>query len=430
VPHSPKETYRFTVPPHMTSHVRVQSLPDAVCTVQQEGIDSPSLLVYSDPEGFLDLHVRPATEHYEISKLAIEAEAGDVTVHHMLELRASRKPTAEMPSPPVFTVQHPRQAKIRRALGLDEALQTGQEELLARGYPIRPDADEAPQALAYWLQAVTLPAISVEPHVIVRPDIRHVRPDKGDFVRSAENDQTAQRYRKNWSGFALESADTAYNFLRGRWVIPSVTGESNKKAYSAIWIGLDGDITRDLFQAGTAQDSIRYQWPFEMDVSTYHFWMEFLPLEQHEHQITNFPVRPGDEILCDVWIGNPQYPPTLAGTQANVYAHNVTLGHYYLYGSYSAHGLVQGSSAEWILERPALIHGQEQQLSDLANYGSTTMETAIAQSEDGNYVWYNSAPNMQLTMYDGDDFLYSVHLSTVTPINYTSMRFDWHAFHY
>src|SRR5690348_1403567 len=44
VPYDPKETYRFTVPPHLTSHVRVQSLPDAACTVLQEGTDSPSLL--------------------------------------------------------------------------------------------------------------------------------------------------------------------------------------------------------------------------------------------------------------------------------------------------------------------------------------------------------------------------------------------------
>lgn len=57
-------TYRYTLRPGLTSHVRVRTLPNASCTLRADGDGpSPSFLVYADPDGFLDLHVRPSREH-------------------------------------------------------------------------------------------------------------------------------------------------------------------------------------------------------------------------------------------------------------------------------------------------------------------------------------------------------------------------------
>jgi hypothetical protein len=89
MPNSLEGIYRFTVPPRLTSHVRIRSLPNAACTVRREGTDasSPSLLVYSDPEGFLDLYVRPTNEHDESGRLVIDADADGDFAQHVIELR-------------------------------------------------------------------------------------------------------------------------------------------------------------------------------------------------------------------------------------------------------------------------------------------------------------------------------------------------------
>ena len=70
-------SYRYTLPPGLTSHVRVKTLPNASCTLRTEADGpSPVLLVYSDADGFVNLHVRPSGEHQEYARLSIEADAG------------------------------------------------------------------------------------------------------------------------------------------------------------------------------------------------------------------------------------------------------------------------------------------------------------------------------------------------------------------
>jgi hypothetical protein len=85
---------------------------------------------------------------------------------------------------------------------------------------------------------------------------------------------------------------------------------------------------------------------------------------------------------------------------------------------------VTGSEAVWIMERPSLGTN----LPDLADYGSTTMSSAYARKANSarhqGYVSYQGANNLQITMNNG-----ATTLSTVTPIDAYSMRFDWQAFH-
>jgi Peptidase A4 family len=407
--------YRYTLPPGLTSLVRVRTLPNARCTVRADADGlSPSLLAYADPDGFVELHVRPSGEHESPARVTVEADAEGETAQHVLELRPSREPTEQMPSPPAAGVRWrpPAGAQVRPALSLDESLGLADDELLQRGYPPRPDAELAPSAFNTWRRTVSAPITFVEPRTVSRPDITHAgRATVSNPPESAPN----------WSGFELRGAAGTYDWVTGEWVVPSVTGESNSTTYSSFWIGLDGDGTTDLVQAGTEQENVNFSffgisWSF----STYYAWTQFLPQQQTEQQVTNFSVHPGDEIFCQVFVADAGQMPSLTGFFGQFVIMNQTTST--TTWSYTPRGTtnVGGSEAEWIMERPTVNGG----LADLADYGSARMSNAVARKVAGGYVGYQGATNEQITMFNGNDIL-----STVSAIDAVTMQFKWQAFH-
>ena len=132
----------------------------------------------------------------------------------------------------------------------------------------------------------------------------------------------------NWSGFELDRSyfftgirpprvtfTPAYDWVKGSWRVPAVTGELGQTTYSSFWVGLDGDNTVDLVQAGTEQDCLTFLLPFGIiiNIAIYYVWTEFLPQQPTEQIVNNFPVSAGDDILTEVWIGNAGSSPALAG---------------------------------------------------------------------------------------------------------------------
>jgi hypothetical protein len=77
------------------------------------------------------------------------------------------------------------------------------------------------------------------------------------------------------------------------------------------------------------------------------------------------------------------------------------------------------------MERPSLGPA----LTDLADYASARMFNAYARKANSarhrGYVPYQGANNLQISMVNGTSTL-----STVTPIDTYSMRFDWQHFHW
>ena len=294
-------------------------------------------------------------------------------VRYPLHIRAHRSPVADMPPPPAEgALAHARRGRTRPALAYDEALR-----------------------------------ISDEP---------------ASF--------------SNWSGFELDRSlrllplplglglTGPYDWVTGTWNVPAVTGESGKWTYSAFWVGLDGDNTTDLVQAGTEQDCFTLDFLFfRLTLTNYYAWTEFLPQQPFEQVITNFAVRPGDEIFTEVWIGNAGSAPTLAGAFGVFLIMNLTTG--VSASIYTPVGAtrVGGSEAVWIMERPT-VGGA---LPDLADYRSAVMSNAYARRANSargqGYVAYQGGRNKQITMVNGPDTL-----STVSPIDAYSMRFDWKAF--
>jgi hypothetical protein len=325
-----------------------------------------------------------------------------------------------LPAPPVESaLVHLQSGKLRPLLSLDEALKLTDEEVLARGYPLRPHPEEAPRAFRSWLQSVSMPMTEVEPHPISNPGKSH-----------GKSKQAGPATSNNWSGFELDrtirkvsirppriSFSERYDYVKAQWHVPALIPEHDQYTHSALWVGLDGDGTDDLVQAGTEQDCNNYDFLFvNITATTFYAWTEFLPQQPSEQVISGFTVNPGDLIQTEVWMGNAGSMPTLAGAFGVFWITNLTTGtttHIYTpVGGTS----VSGSEAVWIMERPTV----DGVFPDLANFGSATMFDAIARKTGGGYIAYQGARNQQLSMVNGSDTL-----AIVTPIDATTMRFDW-----
>lgn len=412
--------HHYTIPPGVESHFTMRTLPNASCVLRPDSDGDGSLLMFSDPDGLLDLHVHPHEELEENTRLYIEAKAGPDTVQHVLELRVSGEPTDRMPPPPERSWQPARQWEMRPGLGPEEYTVLDDEEVIRRGYPPRPNPESAPAAFEAWRRVVSSPTHLIEPHCVPRPDATHRGP-------GLSTPKTAP----NWSGFDISGPNGTYEWVEGLWTVPKVTtGEIFKTTSSSSWVGLDDGLNmQDLVQAGTAQNNYTY-WTLHrgvVSISTYYAWTQFLPQQPAEAQITNFPITPGDVVLFMVSVGDRGQRPSLNG-QFGVFditnaTKSTSVTVYTPRGSTS----VRGSWAEWIVERGTIINnGVPDGYWDLSKYDSMEMAYPCAQRTDGRYEGYpggQGGTSEQWTMTNGPRIL-----SAVSAVNPNTIQFTWKAF--
>ncbi len=187
----------------------------------------------------------------------------------------------------------------------------------------------------------------------------------------------------NWSGAVVFApAGTPFRWVLGEWVIPDVDAPTeNQWYYAASWVGIDGDGSGDVCQAGigsqvyrSGSSLIRYFYP----------WFEWYPFP--ETAITTLPVGPGDMVtalLCA--------PPGAGATQATVYFSNVTTGAStsVTFSAPSGTKLV-GNCAEWIVEAPT-VGGQQ---SVMADFGQVFFSACEADLTNGTLVYGGTGDNI------------------------------------
>lgn len=199
----------------------------------------------------------------------------------------------------------------------------------------------------------------------------------------------------NWSGgVVFAPAGQSFRWIEGDWVIPNVDAPAaNKWYYCANWIGIDGDGSGDVCQAGVECDVFRSGTSI-----TRHFypWWEWYPLP--EVQITNFPIDPGDMItalLCTSGIN---------ATTATIFFTNRTTGAATSLNFNAPNGTkLVGNSAEWIVEAPTVGGAQ----SALADYGEVFFSVCEAFLSDNVTVNGGTGDNINLvaggsTVSDGN----------------------------
>jgi hypothetical protein len=196
----------------------------------------------------------------------------------------------------------------------------------------------------------------------------------------------------NWSGGVVYApTGTSFKWVQGDWVVPDVGAPTqNKWYYCASWIGIDGDGSGDVCQAGVECEVYQSGGSISRNIYPWHEWFPAA-----EVQITNFLVSPGDMItmlLC-----TPQSGGTGGGagsTTATVYITNRTTGASTSYNFSAPSGTtLVGNSAEWIVEAPTVSGTQ----SAIADYGQVFFNICEGYPLSGAAVGGGTGNNINLT---------------------------------
>jgi hypothetical protein len=174
----------------------------------------------------------------------------------------------------------------------------------------------------------------------------------------------AQEKEKAWSGYVLKALrdmlPPIFTGIKATWKQPAVTcpsPNSNGAARVSFWVGLDGDQTSTVEQAGTY---VICNGPNNTPVYQ-GFWEMYVPANDGTSQgavlkPSQFPVNPGDTVAASVTYLSDSYWLELE---------NATNGQKFsVQKSCAATGGCRRATAEWIVEAPASGN------YPLANYGT------------------------------------------------------------
>ena len=284
--------------------------------------------------------------------------------------------------------QHAAQA-IHDALGVRlfkkppegfDPLQAEDRELLVFGYPARPDKETHPELHEIWTGMGSRRLTMIEPQFALRTDKQH-------GIRNTIANDTST----NWSGavsFAAKGDSATY--VIGQWTVPDVVAPGLGSYYCASWVGIDGDGSGDVLQAGTECDVVSFG--FFTAKQTY-VWWEWYP--NFEVQIANFPVTSGDVMFCAICVHS--------NTEAGFYLTNLTTGASTSFTKTAPEGThLVGNCAEWIVEAPTVNGGQ----SALARYGDVYFDECIAGTKNDHLLYAGDGD--LITMVDSSNHPISV----------------------
>ena len=416
-----------TIPPNLESPIAVDTPPSTTCslTPNSSGADAP-LQLYSEKAGGVLFFVRPGPDISTLNYSLECQQPGGSYITYPIQVTVSA--AATVLSPQATVAQYVPAAAAPRAIrpaltGADVNLPN--QELTARGYPLRPDPKVSPGLYDAWLRAVSSP-MAIGPQETTATTQEVPGPPQ-----EANNGGT-------WSGYEIDPAANSniYIGIQGVWTVPSVTADTSQSSqcYSSLWVGLDGDqdinnwYTNDgVVQAGTEQDA-SYDSSTHSTTTAYYNWFEWTPNGIVTTGMTShYPVYPNDDMFVTVWVTNssgdlvaPSTGEVSAGwadiedlTQStDSYEHNYTIPTGKEYGGYSL---------EWILEVP-LFSGTD----ELAKYGTAQMSSCAV--VDANYNWYNMADESPNSLSSYGTTGHTLSSATQDPSNANEIDFAWSNF--
>jgi Peptidase A4 family len=251
-----------------------------------------------------------------------------------------------------------------------DPLTADQRQLLAYGYPPRPDQSKDPKLHAQWRRRVSRRYTRIEPVFVrntgkVHGPVRGVTVPEGAAAAEA-GAAPANATSSNWSGSVVVAASgDKFSWVEGEWTVPDPSDPKGGRSayYSSAWIGIDGWGSGDVLQAGTESSLVNGS-------KKVYAWWEWYP--DFEIAISNFPVSSGDTIYCLICA-------TGANT-ATIYLTNDNTDQSTSFNITAPSGTtLRGNSAEWIVETPS-VGGNPTVLPD---YGVVYFDDGIAYQPTG-----------------------------------------------
>jgi hypothetical protein len=218
----------------------------------------------------------------------------------------------------------------------------------------------------------------IEPTFRVDPS-KSTHPNKGS--RMGAGTETYD----NWSGGVVYApSGQSFKWVQGDWVVPNVYPTAqNQWQYCANWIGLDGDGSGDVCQAGMICSVFQSGNSVTRNIFPWHEWYPSSWVE-----ITNLTVSPGDMISMLICTAQGA-----GSTTAMIFFGNHTSGISMSYQITAPSGTkLVGNSAEWIVETP-YVNGA---LTDMPDYGEVFFSTCQAFLNDGSWLDGGTGNNINL----------------------------------
>ncbi len=273
-----------------------------------------------------------------------------------------------------------------------DALRASDSDLAAYGFPPRPDANLEPAAFATWSKAMLASKTRVFPQ-LHPTGIFHGKKQSAVTASLADGTGTSSNWNAlvDFSGATSYNSTTSFYYLIADFVVPvdrQAFGTCNSTYdYTASWVGIDGDNSSDVLQAGT-------QTLANCSSTSYYAWYEWYPYG--EVSISNFPVAPGDDIFVEVW--------NTSATQGYAYLVNYNNNQAVEIGFTAPSGTkLVGNSAEWVVERPGVGGG----LATLDNYISDYFSDCYAYTHAGTVYTPGTSGATNLTMVDNSGYAIS-----------------------
>jgi hypothetical protein len=375
----------FTIPPNVQTPIVLKTRPDAACDLRAAGAVEPAhtLRLYSNADGYVRVLVSAKQENQPDTRVQLDCAASGKVITYPVYLRVSSFPSDDMPAPRAV-MPAPKGSTIRPALSESQAQSMSDDDLARLAYPERPDALAEPDRYAKWMDRVSRPMTMLPAHLL----------------STSVTATPANRTSSNWSGLEAHNKNTHhFSAVTADWVVPPIGlgSPDGNPDYSSFWVGLDGDGTKDLVQAGTEQDA---QLIGGTLFTNYYAWSELLPNQPTENFV--FSVNAGDKMEVEVWIGNGSGPPDPNGSLGSFRITDVTQGQEARFDTALDGTKYNGTEAEWIMERPR-VGGS---LPELAAYLIANMENAAAlNAATVKWVKSGNAANRNISMWNGKDEL-------------------------
>ncbi len=159
------------------------------------------------------------------------------------------------------------------------------------------------------------------------------------------------RMSQNWAGYEL--VEPGVSSITATWQVPQVTGVNGD---SSTWVGIGGDRSPQLIQAGTDQF-------IKNGIPSYYAWIETLP--NPPSTLSELTILPGDTVTFTI----TEQKPGSWQIQATDHEAKQSTTQSLSYASCDC-------SAEWIEEAPS-VNGHEATLADFASVTLTNCAAVI-----------------------------------------------------
>jgi hypothetical protein len=224
---------------------------------------------------------------------------------------------------------------------------------------------------------------------------------------SAAGGSGAPTVSLNWSGYAVTS-NKLFTYVHTTFVEPTITCTGVADQWTSNWSGLDGYNSDTVEQDGT----FAHCGGSGNTTPKYEAWYELYPAAS----VNVFAVHAGDIIDSSVSYANGEFTLTISDLSTGKTS-----------GTTATCASCARTSAEWIVERPELCNnaGTKCFLTELADFGTTTMSGDEAQLTGGSVKGVGGFNNIPIDMVDpvsGGGF---ISLDTVGAVSGKSFTATW-----